>query len=74
MGTLLLHSPWVQFYLLYLGALGVGFIWDYLRDPPATRDGARKLPNEAAQSGASPPHPSRSQEPGSVFRPGQRTD
>jgi hypothetical protein len=25
MGTFLLHNPWVQFYLLYVGALPVAF-------------------------------------------------
>jgi hypothetical protein len=29
MGSLLLHNPLVQFYLLFVGALGVAFIWDY---------------------------------------------
>jgi hypothetical protein len=41
MGTLLLHDPWIQFYLLLLGAFGVAFIGGFLRNPPATRDGAR---------------------------------
>jgi hypothetical protein len=27
----LLHNPWVQFYLLLVGALGVTFLWDYRR-------------------------------------------
>jgi hypothetical protein len=46
MGTLLLHHPWVQFYLLCVGALGVTVLWDYLRHPPATWDGARTPPKK----------------------------
>ena len=74
MGALLLHHPLVQFYLLYAGALWAVFIWDYLRNLPAARDGARAPRNEAAQGGASPPPRPRSQEPCSVLRPGRRTD
>jgi hypothetical protein len=37
MGTLLLHHPLVQFYLVYVGALLVALIWDYWRNPPAAR-------------------------------------
>jgi hypothetical protein len=37
MGTFLLHNPWIQFYLLYAGALWIAFLWDYLRRSPATR-------------------------------------
>jgi hypothetical protein len=32
MGNILLHNPWIQFYLLYVTALSVAFIWDYLRN------------------------------------------
>jgi hypothetical protein len=38
MGTFLLHNPWVQFYLLYVGALLAIIVWDRLRDARATRD------------------------------------
>jgi hypothetical protein len=41
MGTLLLHDPWVCFYLLYVGALSVAFICAHPRTPPATGDGAK---------------------------------
>jgi hypothetical protein len=74
MGTLLLHDPVVQIFLLFVGALGVAFIWDYLCNPLAIRDDARTPPNEAAQGGASPPSRLRSQEPCSVPRPGRRPD
>jgi hypothetical protein len=33
MGTLLLHNPCVQFYLLCLGALSIALIWDRLCKP-----------------------------------------
>ena len=46
MGTLLLHNPWVQFYLLYVAALFVACIWDYLRNPPAIQDDSRTPRNE----------------------------
>jgi hypothetical protein len=39
MGALLLHNPWIQFYLVWVGALGIAFIWDYMRGPTATEDG-----------------------------------
>jgi hypothetical protein len=51
MGTFLLHNPWVQFYLLYVGALSVVFLWDRLRAQPATWDGSRTPANEAAHGG-----------------------
>jgi hypothetical protein len=74
MGTLLLHNPWVQFYLLFVGALGVVFIWDYWRNPPADREHARTLANKAAQGKASPPRRLPSQGLCSVSRPWRRTD
>jgi hypothetical protein len=74
MGNLLLHNPWVQFYLVYVGALAVVFVWDSLRNRSAIRDSARTPPNEAAQGWAlTPPRP-RPQEPCSVSRPGRRTE
>ena len=51
MGTLLLHNPWVQFYLLYVGALGVVVLWVCLRNPPATLDGARTPPRPGRRHG-----------------------
>jgi len=33
MGTFLLHDPWVQFYLLYLGGQVVTLIWATARQP-----------------------------------------
>jgi hypothetical protein len=71
-GDLLLHHPLVHFYLLFVAALGVAFVWDYWRHPSAVRSGARTPPNQAAQGGASPPH-ARSQQPGSSSGPGRRT-
>jgi len=41
MGTLLLHNPRIQFYLLYFAAWFVACIWDYLRNPPAIQDDSR---------------------------------
>jgi hypothetical protein len=41
MGNLLLHNPWVQFYVLNVGVLGIALIYDFLRprwplrQPPA---------------------------------------
>jgi hypothetical protein len=31
MATLLLHNPWVQFYVLYVAALSVALCWDCWR-------------------------------------------
>jgi hypothetical protein len=33
MGTFLLHNPWIQFYLLYLGAQMGTLIWATARQP-----------------------------------------
>ena len=74
MGTLLLHNPWVYFYLVYTGALGVAFIWNSLRNRPAAQDGPRTLLNKAAQGGASPLPRLHSQELCSVWGLGRRTD
>jgi hypothetical protein len=75
MGTFLLHNTWVHFYLLYVGALSVIFIWDCLRPQPATRDGSRTPRNEAAH-GAPGLFPSAANQnpPRSVSTPGRRTD
>jgi len=74
MRNILLHNPWVQFYLLYAGALWVVFIWDYLRKPLAKRDGGRIPTNEAVRWRAWPSFRPRSLEPCSVSRSGRRTD
>jgi hypothetical protein len=68
MGSALLHSPWVHFYLVCFGAVWVAFLWDFLSSASPTRDGAGALPDEAAQGAASPPRP-RLPEPGSVLKP-----
>ena len=62
MGAILLRHPLVQLYLLYVGVLGVAFLWDYWRNLPA------------APGGAAPPPCPRWQGPVSVSRPGRRTD
>jgi hypothetical protein len=49
MGTFLLHNPWIQFYLLYAGALWIAFLWDYLCRSQAARDGARRPQAEAVR-------------------------
>ena len=46
MGTLLLHDPWVHFYLLYVAAVFVACIWDSLRNLPAIQDDSRTPWNE----------------------------
>jgi hypothetical protein len=42
MGNLLLHHPLIQFYLLFVAALFVAFLWDYLRNPPAPNSRNRR--------------------------------
>jgi hypothetical protein len=74
MRDLLLHNPWVQFYLVDVGALAVVFIWYYTRNLPALQDRDRTGPNEAALDWASPPARRRPREPCSVSRVGRRTD
>jgi hypothetical protein len=37
-GSILLQNPWVQFYLLLVGALSAAAIWDRLCNSTATRD------------------------------------
>jgi hypothetical protein len=74
MATILLHNPWVQFYLLYVGGLWVVFICAYFRNPPVTCDDSRTPPNETAQGEASPLSCPRSQEPCSVSSSGPRKD
>ena len=55
MGSLLLHNPWVQFYLLYVGALLVAFVWDLLRDARATRTPPDGATHTGAVASSSPP-------------------
>jgi hypothetical protein len=62
-GFWLLHNPWIQFYLVYVAALSVVFLWDCLRPQPATRNVAPP-PNAAAPGGTS--LPPRSQKPSAV--------
>jgi hypothetical protein len=75
MGNLLLHHPLIQFYLLFVAALFVAFLWDYLRNPPAIQDRSRTPRNEMADGtpgffpSAAGQNPVRS-----VSRPGRRTD
>src|SRR5271166_6289799 len=75
MGTLLLHNPRIQFYLLYFAAWFIACIWDYLRNPPAIQDDSRTPRNEVAH-GAPGLFPSAASQtpPRSVSRPGRRTD
>ena len=66
MGTLLLHDLWVHFYLLYVAAVFVACIWDYLRNLPAIQDDSR-TPRDEVAHGAPGLFPSAaSQEPSSV--------
>ena len=41
MGDLLLHHPYVQFYMLFVGALLLAVLWDWLRNPGAARNRSR---------------------------------
>jgi hypothetical protein len=52
MADIVLHNPWAHFYLLYLGTAGGAFIWDYLRNRPGRRAGARAPTNESTEGGA----------------------
>jgi hypothetical protein len=38
MGTILLDNPWLQVYLVLVGALWIAFFWDYARRSRATKD------------------------------------
>ena len=75
MGTFLLHDPWVRLYLLYVAALFVACILDWLCNPPAIQDDSRTPRNEVAH-GAPGLFPSAASQtpPRSVSRPGWRTD
>ena len=48
MGTLLLHNPWVRFYLLYAAVLFVVYMRAYLRNPDAIQNDSRTPRNEVA--------------------------
>jgi hypothetical protein len=75
MGIFLLHHPLVQFYLLFVAALFIAFIWDYLRNPPAIPDSSRTPRNEIAHGAPGVFRSAANQKrPQSVARPGQRTD
>jgi hypothetical protein len=52
MGNLLIHHPWVQVYLLLVGALLLIVFWDHLRHPPPRRT---PLPPERWGSCETPP-------------------
>jgi hypothetical protein len=41
MGDLLLHHPYVQFYLVFVGALFLLVLWDWLHNPGAARNRSR---------------------------------
>ena len=75
MGNVLLHHPLVQFYLLFVAALFIAFIRDYLRNPPANPDGSRRPRNEIAHGAPGLFRSAANQNrPQSVARRGQRTD
>ena len=75
MGTLLLHDPWVRFYLLYVAALLVACILDCLCNPPAIQDDSRTPRNEVTH-GAPGLFPSAASQtpPRSMSRPVRRMD
>ena len=76
MGSLLLHDPWVQFYLLLVGALWIIFIWDYyMGTQPTTRYDARPQGKEADWGKAlAVPAADNKNLRRSVSRPTRRTD
>jgi hypothetical protein len=49
MGVLLLHNPWVHFYLLHVAALWAVFLVSCLQSPSVRRDGTPTPPKEAAK-------------------------
>ena len=75
MGTLLLHNPWVRFYLLYAAVLFVVYMRAYLLNPGAIQDGFRTPRNEPAHGAPGLFLSTASQTPPrSVSRPGRRVD
>jgi hypothetical protein len=44
MGNYLLHHPWVQFYLVVVGALAAAAIWERLCRPPVPEDDSPARP------------------------------
>jgi hypothetical protein len=75
MVTYLLHNPWVRLYLLYVAALLVACLWDYLHNRTASREDSRTPHNEKAH-GAPDVLPSAASKnrPRAVSRSGRRTD
>jgi hypothetical protein len=43
MGSILLHNPGVQLYLLCVGALLIAFLWDYFHRPGPPRPDRRPV-------------------------------
>ena len=75
MGTLLLHNPWIHFYLLYVAALLVACIWDYLHSRLTIQDDSRAPQNEVTHGTPGLlPSASSQNPPPPVSRPGRRTD
>ena len=54
MGAVSLHNPWVQIYLLYLVALLVALLYDFLRRP-GPRGGSPRIPEGTNASTEEPP-------------------
>jgi hypothetical protein len=44
MGDILLHNPWVRFYVFYVAALLIVWIWNYIHEP-------RAIPNDPRTTG-----------------------
>ena len=75
MGTLLLHNPWVRFYLLYAAALFFVYMRAYLRNPDAIQNDSRTPRNEVAHGAPGVSLSATSQIAfRSVSRPEPRTD
>ena len=75
METVLLHNGRIAFYLLFVAALLVAYIWDYLRYRGATDDDSRRPANHGAYGlPGFLPCVARHISPRSVSRPFQRTD
>lgn len=49
MGSLLLQSPWVHFYVLYVAVLWTVFVWDYIRNRSTSRLRVQIAPKDVAQ-------------------------
>jgi hypothetical protein len=57
MGTTSIHSPAVDFFMLYAVAMCIFIIWDFMRSSRAAGDGAGTKSNKSAQD--EPRDPSR---------------